>query len=172
MVWEITAEELLSRYATGERNFAGVELRHPNDRSQDEEGSIYIENADLRQINLRGANPYSVVLDRSNLTGAFLVMASLCDVILIHANLRGANLCWACLNRADLRGARLDYANLRAAQFVGTNLTGIHMEYALLSHTNLRDNIPGYHCIYGGNFIWQVTMPDGTIEEGPYYCDW
>ena len=26
MVWEITAEDLLVRYAAGERNFAGVEL--------------------------------------------------------------------------------------------------------------------------------------------------
>ena len=57
MVWEITTHELLARYNTGERNFAGVDIL----KAYRLDGSdiIYVpglEGAYLPGINLRGAN--------------------------------------------------------------------------------------------------------------------
>ena len=60
MVWEITAEELLERYADGERNFAGIELIQSDGVPPD--SSIDLEGAVLRNINLRGAYLRRVVL--------------------------------------------------------------------------------------------------------------
>jgi uncharacterized protein YjbI with pentapeptide repeats len=53
MVWEITASELLARYADGERNFAVIELIQSEGVPLD--SSIDLEGAILRDINLRGA---------------------------------------------------------------------------------------------------------------------
>lgn len=59
----ITAEELLQRYANGERDFPGIELIQSEGVPQD--CSIDLEGAILRDINLRGA-----YLRQADLTGA------------------------------------------------------------------------------------------------------
>ncbi|MEH2236669.1 pentapeptide repeat-containing protein [Nostoc sp.] len=63
------AEELLRRYAAGERNFAGIELRNSVNSTD-----LFpnLEGADLRKINLRGASLYRVNLSGANLSSADL----------------------------------------------------------------------------------------------------
>ncbi|NEQ98495.1 MAG: pentapeptide repeat-containing protein [Cyanothece sp. SIO2G6] len=99
----ITAEELLERYAAGERNFAGVKIigikyRYTNKRE-------YIH-PDLSGVNLSGANLSKVSLcninlERANLEGANLSNSGLSGTRLVRTNLRGANLQRAGLEFAD-----------------------------------------------------------------------
>jgi uncharacterized protein YjbI with pentapeptide repeats len=103
---KMTPDELLQRYAAGERNFRGVNLS--------DEILIW---ADLRGADLRGAN----------LRGANLNWANLSRVNLIGADLRGADLAWANLNNADLRWANLSEANFSAANLSGTDWSGAIM---------------------------------------------
>ncbi|MEH2448859.1 MAG: pentapeptide repeat-containing protein [Nostoc sp.] len=72
----MNAEELLRRYAAGERNFAGVDL-----------SSVDLREAELTRINLVGANLRGV-----NLTGANLNCSALRKADLRNANLKGTDL--------------------------------------------------------------------------------
>ena len=77
MVWEITPEELLERYADGKRNFAGIDLikyhrPSPYSSKQPYGQPIELENVVLRDINLRGAYFHKVYLLGADLTGADL----------------------------------------------------------------------------------------------------
>ncbi len=69
--------------------------------------------------------------------------------------------------------AIFERANLNGAGFIGATLYNIGLEYADLAYADFRDSdIFKSHLCSGGNLIWQTTMPDGTIEEGPYYGGW
>jgi hypothetical protein len=77
MVWEITPEELLERYADRERNFAGIDLikyhrPSPYSPKQPYRQPIELKNVVLRDINLRGANFEEICLTGVDLTGADL----------------------------------------------------------------------------------------------------
>ena len=171
MVWKITAEELLVRYKAGERNFAGIELIQsegvPSDSSIDLEGAI------LRDINLRGAylrqaNLTGADLTGADLFGAFLELARLKRAIVRDANLYSANLSWCNLTQADLRGTDLAYMNAHRATFCGANIDGF--EFAILIKTNFRDARIAPNIIWSyGNFIYNTTMPDGTVKDGPFF---
>lgn len=111
-------QELLDRYAVGERDFQGVDLRE----------------ADLRRADLTGAR----------LCGANLSCADLLQVRLVEADLRQANLSDAHLPFADLRwsrlqGANLSLAHLHAADLSGAELGGANCDRASLSSTMLAD---------------------------------
>ena len=83
----ITVEELLERYAMGERNFIDTSLPHK---------------VDLTGINLAGAN-----LTGANLTGANLSYAWLAGVNLTGANLTGSNISYSQATGAIFRNASL-----------------------------------------------------------------
>ncbi len=87
----LSAEELLKRYAAGERQFPDVILREGN---------------------LTGASLRSIVLSGSDLRGAKFRNANLIEADLERANLRGAD-----LRGADLRGANLTQTELEEAYF-------------------------------------------------------
>lgn len=89
----MTRDELLARYAAGERDFGGVNL----------------SGADLFRVNLSGANLSGVSLSGANLSGASLSWANLSGVSLSGANLSGADLFRANLFRANLSGADLPH---------------------------------------------------------------
>lgn len=55
MSWKITAQELLDRYAAGERDFAGVDL-HGVDLSNAVLRGINLDRADLSEVNFTAAN--------------------------------------------------------------------------------------------------------------------
>lgn len=178
MVWKITTDELLARYKAGERNFAGVELlRIIGEMGEIDgvDGQITgLEGANLRDINLRGANLEKVDLSGADLTGAdlfgaYLGEAGLVKTILRDANLFSANLSCATLNGADLTGAILTQMNASSASFIGAIMN--YFEYSVLIDANFR-GATGKLSLRGHfNLIWDTTMPDGTVEKGPY-CKW
>ncbi|MEH2171113.1 MAG: pentapeptide repeat-containing protein [Nostoc sp.] len=173
MAWEITAEELLARYADGERNFAGIELIQSEGVPLD--SSINLEGAILRDINLRGAYLRQADLCRADLTGADLFGVSLegawlkCAIVR-DANLYSANLSWCDLTEADLRGTNLAQMNATKAIFCGANIDSF--EFAILIKTNFRNAYIAPNIIWSyGNFVYNTTMPDGTIKSGPFFGD-
>jgi Pentapeptide repeats (8 copies) len=102
----MTAEELLERYAAGERDFSGVDLSGAN-----------LTQADLRDIDLSRANLSRVDLSWANLSEANLTEISLALwSSLSGANLSGANLTGANLNGCEMLGVNLENANTMGAR--------------------------------------------------------
>lgn len=171
MACKITAEELLVRYDSGERNFAGIELLQSAEEPQD--NTIDLRGAILPDINLRGAYLRQADLTEADLTGADLFgisleLAWLRRAIVRDANMYSANLHWCSLHEADLRGTNLDRMNATSAFFCGANIDGF--EFAILIKTNFRDARIAPNIIWSyGNFVYDTTMPDGTIKSGPFF---
>lgn len=177
MVWEITAEELLERYADGERNFAGIKLANYGlygfRRSKYGTGSLDLDSVVLRDINLRGAYLNQVYLIGADLIGAdlggiFLESCYLSESIIRDANLCGACLDWSAFDNADLRGSILDHMNASCANFPGVQIGPF--DYAVLARTYFKGahTSDGMIC-RGSNLIWRTTMPSGIVVEGPQW---
>jgi hypothetical protein len=115
------AEELLRRYASGERHFEGSDLMGAD-----------LAGANLHRVSLRGAN-----LAGANLTGANLVDTDLAYVELFGANFEGANLEGTNLGRSNLGGANLTDASLTRANLGGADLSGTKLVRANLVQTKL-----------------------------------
>jgi len=113
---KMTAEELLQRYAAGQRDFQGVNLSEE-----------ILSWADLTGANFSGAN----------LSGVILNWANLSQVKLRCANLSNSDLNWANLERADLQGANLSGAEVSAANLNGADWSGAIMpDGTILSEHN------------------------------------
>ena len=155
-------EELRSRYAAGERNFAGVNLRDANISGSDPWNDNY-RGADLSGINLSGAD-----LSNSNLAGADLTDADLSNANLIRANLTLCN-----LTRTNLSGANLTEAFLQAVELIDTNMSGADLRRAAITQTQLGTaNLTGAKNIstvdFEGTIVSNLTLEDGTVIE---FCD-
>jgi uncharacterized protein YjbI with pentapeptide repeats len=94
----IDAEELIERYAAGERDFADISLKWE----------------DLSGANLAGVNLTGAIFIRVNLSKANLSSANLTNTSLKSANLSGAN-----LQGANVTNALIDFANLENANLKG-----------------------------------------------------
>ncbi|MGK7931961.1 MAG: pentapeptide repeat-containing protein [Microcystaceae cyanobacterium] len=92
-----TLNEILHRYAVGERNFQG--------------------------INLQSANLARIKLSQANLIKANLSHANLQNADLSHSKLIAADLSYANLSDANLRNAKLIGANLTGTIFKNTDLS-------------------------------------------------
>lgn len=113
-IWDIclmTSEELLKRYAAGERDFRKVEIWNAN-----------LIKADLREVNLSGAE----------LRGACLIAANLSEANLDGIRLEGSDLTSASLYKASLRGAGLE-----SCQLINTNCREVDMTEAKLFESRL-----------------------------------
>ena len=66
-----------------------------------------------------------------------------------------------------MRGTDLNHMNASRATFCGANIGGF--SYAILAHANFRsaDASKTNICRFG-NLIWETTMPNGSVERGPY----
>ncbi len=110
------AGELLKRYAAGDRNFQGADLR-----------GIQLAGADLSNANLINTQLCNADLSNAKLDGVKLAIADLTNANLTGASLRkakfiGASLRDADLSFADLSFADLSDADLQNAKFIGANL--------------------------------------------------
>lgn len=114
-------EELLKRYAAGERDFAGLNLCEVN----------------LSRVNLSGVNLSNAILSIANLSGANLSGANLAGAKLNVTRLSGANLSRANLNGAVLNVANLVRANLSDAEMIQASLIRAELIRAELSRANL-----------------------------------
>lgn len=174
----MTAEELLRRYAAGERNFAGVRFWSSN-----VPGSALRE-IDLSNITLSGAylaylNFGETDLSGAKMIGAYLIGSRLRMADFSGADLTGANLTGAYLGDANLAGANLTGANLTKAILAGADLTKAILTGANLSQVDM-SKIKLYrehssrdfmYFVPEDTFLWQTTLPDGTFEELPRFYD-
>lgn len=145
---EMSASELLERYAAGERNFAGIRVI----------AFSYLEGAILSDANFSGAvlqgSMIGTDFSRSYLIGAELAEVSLENAILQHTRLDGATLAQSILDRADLTHAclvraELDETLVEKTNFYRSNLfgaSGVDIEYWLEQE-----------CIF-----CHTIMPDGS----------
>jgi Pentapeptide repeats (8 copies) len=104
-------EQLLQQYDKGERDFSGIDL------SGKDLGGETLENANLSEAYLNGANFRGTTLRSVNLSGA---------------NLRGAT-----FNGADLRKANLSFADVRGTDFSGADLRGANLTFVLLNEAKI-----------------------------------
>ena len=111
---------LLDDYASGERNFSGIDLSWASLKRVTLPGTDFVEatfkGSDLRESNLQGGEFMDAVFEGAILSGANLS----------NANLEGANLAHADLSQALLIGANLKQVNL-----TGTNLSGALLQGAI-----------------------------------------
>lgn len=120
------ADELIERYAHGERDFRGIMLRDA------ELAETSLSHADLRDADLTGVNLCSADLTLAEFTHATLLGANL-----EGADLRRANLRWALLSESVLRAADLSWANLQGAALHHANLSRAKLRGAGLCHADL-----------------------------------
>ena len=138
MVWEITAEELLERYAAGERDFTEIILEYAN-----------LSGVELRNINLRGAqfsyvNLSSIQLRQCDLRTQF-IYCNFTNAIIENCDLERARF-YDC----DLRGVNTRICNLTSTQFTRVNLQGSRI-----------DGFGRDFCEY-----WDLTREDGVFVPG------
>ncbi|WP_319420864.1 pentapeptide repeat-containing protein [Pleurocapsa sp. FMAR1] len=169
----ITPDDLLQRYATGERNFAGVQF--PANSSV---GAF--QEANLSDIILSGVNLESFIMDRVNLSGAKMVGTYLFRSRMNLANLRdadltGANFVRASLWKADLTDADLTGATLVKTDLFNANLTRTLFQDSLIFQVNLAKIIlpegqpRSIRC--PNAYVGQTTMPDGNFEAAFKFID-
>lgn len=130
-------DELLRRYAVGDRFFVNANLRCAQlsqlcleniDLSYAKLNLADLSGTNLNKANLAAAQMQSANLSGSNLHKSQLVRANLAGANLSDANLRGADLTNADLSNANLNGADLRGANLGRVDLRKTSLDGALVE--------------------------------------------
>ncbi len=148
----IDVEELLERYATGERDFSEITIN----------GSDELYRANLSGINLSKSSVGEIFMEGSNLSGANLRGTQLGQTCLRDTNLRGA----------DLTGADLRHANLNGANLTSANLTDASLQGATMQRVNLTDaNLTGAEIEFiremtEGSIFCRTIMPNGSVKNG------
>lgn len=104
-------QQLLQRYANGDRYFGEIDLY------QEDLTAVDLMGSEFPKANLWGAN-----LIRANLRNVDFRQANLSQANLHLADLRGANLTGANLRRSNLAGAKLQGAILDGASFTGATM--------------------------------------------------
>ena len=140
------ADELLQRYARGERDFRGVELfddEYFDDEPFRRKSPVNLKNADLTGINLAGADLSHAGLKGVNFSYADLSGANLSNVDQIEEEFD------TCAPMNDLQESedvfinlsytKLSKANLTNADLTGADLTGADLSNVDLTNTLLED---------------------------------
>lgn len=143
MLKKISKQELLSRYAAGERNFKESDLTGLN------LSRVYLPGIDLTRSVLSRADLTEADLSNSILLSANLSSTILNRVNLNRANLTRANMRRSLLTKASLEEALLLQADLSGAIMIQANLPKARLRQANLSNTNLRSaNLDGANLVY------------------------
>ncbi len=133
-----------------------------------------LQDADLRGVNLSGADLTYAFFNDANLSRANLANAKLIETNFVRANLRHANLTDLVVNGANFRDAKLHHAiltdsNLGAAFFVNSDLSKANLTSADLSHcsfieTNLEEaNLTG--CRIYGVSAWNLRLKEAIQRD-------
>ena len=168
----MTAEELLDRYALGERNFAGI-LLYAEEYEKSLNGRVLVD------INLCGSTLEGdwsgVNLSASRMCG---VIADGCDFQ--RSNFHKANLSGGVFTQCDMNGSDFTDALLRGTAFKQTevcnaNLTRADLRGSFLIETGLENsnlaeaNLQGAEGVYIASLeqlgcpLTDVRLPNGTI---------
>ena len=111
---------LLDEYASGERNFSGIDLSWASLKGVSLPGIDFVEailtGIDLQESSLQEGQFMDTIFEGANLSGADFT----------NANLEGANLA-----HADLSQTLLISANLKGVNLKGTNLSGALLQDAI-----------------------------------------
>lgn len=180
----ITAQELLHRYADGERRFSRANLVNADLRDA-KLRDIDLAQSDLRGADLRNADFRNSNFAEANLTGANFRSAKLVSSNFAKANLEGANLQNAAVDDATLAGANLTAANLKKASFGASDLSSVNLSRAIIDKTVLCESvlalvdftIAHVHSAQIGWTVFAATKlgPLCSAENehlGPSYIDW
>ncbi|MEL7038547.1 MAG: pentapeptide repeat-containing protein [Cyanobacteria bacterium J06592_8] len=116
--------------------FKGPDLRQANLKALNLSGAD-LKGANLRETDLRGMDLIQADLRLANLSQANLSGAVLNEARLLIANLNHADLSDASLVKADLRRADLQYSNLTDAGLTSAKLGHANLKNANLTHANL-----------------------------------
>jgi uncharacterized protein YjbI with pentapeptide repeats len=193
---EITQDELLSRYAAGERNFSAVNIKRDwtIDQNVKRIKTLYFRDVDLQGINLSGSDLRWTYFTRCNLSGANLsgvnlnggsfyeanleratavgIILSNCTIKL--SNFRYADLTGACLYRSDcicvdFTGSDMSYSSLTQCRHLdGSDFSKVDLEMATLIGVNFsKADIRGFDI--EDAFVYDVTWSDDWYEPGPKY---
>ncbi|MHC5938465.1 pentapeptide repeat-containing protein [Nostoc sp.] len=122
-------EELLQRYASGERDFSGADLRKAGifDGRR-----LIFKDAIFKGVNLSGIIEYRIDFSGAGRERKFF------DIVIHRANLEGVDLRDIALSRAFLSNANLSGANLNKVNFWGANLSGANLADSEMNHADLR----------------------------------
>jgi len=129
----MNAEEILKRYAEGDRDFTKAILLEAN------LSGANLSRANLSEANLSVANLSGGNLSEANLTKAKLNVTKLSGANLHKANLTEANLNVANLTLADLSEAEMAQTSLIRAEMARADLSGANLSRANLSGADIRD---------------------------------
>jgi uncharacterized protein YjbI with pentapeptide repeats len=135
------AENILGKYAAGEREFSGIHLSDAKLTGATLNGAN-LSQTKLTKINfnlakLSSTNFSKATCDRINFSGANLTLADLSEATLNDANLSNADLTRAELNGAQLQGANLSNANLKDAKLRQANLCEANLSRSDMRHAKL-----------------------------------
>ncbi len=170
---EMTPEDLVGSYMQGERDFRGIRLIQSPLAVEGNE--IDLRGLCLRDINLSGADFHKADFTESDFTNANMVGASFTEscfkrAIIRDANMYSVNLNWSDLREVDFQGTTLSHVNAVEASFDRAKIR--YIEYSILAEARFHEAWISKELICGfGNLIWRTTLPDGTIENGPYWGD-
>lgn len=167
------AEELLKRYAAGERDFSGLNLRGAKlngvDPSIDDLGAYNKPYENGIAADLSGIN-----LSEADLTDAELSGTNLSNANLSRANLNRAGLGQCNLTNTNFRGANLTEAYLSCAELDGTDMREANLFYAEISQTYFGADVRGAKNVNTVNFtgtpVRGLVLEDGTIIDSDH--DW
>lgn len=134
----ITFEELLQRYAAGERDFRKIHLVF-DEYERDESGEARFDQSGrgvmrpgIKEGCLRGTNLSGVDFRGSNL-GAIRMYSQ--GLVLCHANLSKLDLSVFLFRGSNLSGANLSGAMLFRAKFTDANLSGAKLDRVIATET-------------------------------------
>jgi hypothetical protein len=122
--------------------------------------------ADLREVQLPGANLRGADFTGADLTGADLTGADLTGAQLVGADLSGATLAGATLRGAVLAGAALDAADLSHVDLTEADLTGATWNGATLTGMSLPLSPPVGVAAHGAGGTTTVTGSGTTSVAG------
>ncbi len=141
------AEELLERYAAGERDFSGIEI--------------------IASDELIGANLTGINLSRSILAEMILERVDFSDANLRNTNFGQTDLRSANLQRADLSGVNLGHATLDGANLTDAHSIGAYIDIDMIgvifTRTDLTDAEIGNEPCFSNCIFSDTIMPDGNI---------
>lgn len=137
---KITAEEVLSAYSSGRKDF-GLKDLSMQDLQKADLSEVKFHGSKLVRTNFQGAD-----LSRANFTNSDVRQAMLRNADLNKTYFKSSN-----LEGVDLRGANLSYANFKNTKLKGANLCGANLTQTNLTSEQLEEVKTN----------WMTIMPSG-----------